>query len=239
MQVMAAAPAERKGVKLAGVVVLSDGRDNAHPNDADYIKRFAGGAPVYPVLVGSERRPKDLSIANLDYPPTVFQNDKPILKATIRTSGLEGQEVAVLLENLDPDGQTVGEPIRKTIKAREPSQEVQFDLTAETEGRQRYRIRTDELPGETSSENNSREFAMQVVDDRSDVLLIEGEGRWEFRYLHAALSRRACPPRRGDVQPTLYGRVARHVLSESLVRQGTERPVEDNPVRGVRSGDCR
>ena len=30
---------------------------------------------------------------------------------------------------------------------------------------------------------------MQVVDDRSDVLLVEGEGRWEFRYLHAALSR--------------------------------------------------
>ncbi|MFO1007876.1 MAG: hypothetical protein U0929_18090 [Planctomycetaceae bacterium] len=189
MQVMSAAPAERKGVKLAGVVVLSDGRDNAHPNDADYIKRFAGGAPIYPVLVGSERRPKDLSIANLDYPPTVFQNDKPILKATIRTSGLDGQEVAVLLDKLDADGQPVGEPVRQTVRAKEPSQDVQFDLTAETEGRQRYRIRTDEVPGETSTENNAREFAMQVVDDRSDVLLIEGEGRWEFRYLHAALSR--------------------------------------------------
>jgi len=189
MQVMSAAPAERKGLKLAGVVLLTDGRDNAHPNDGEYIQRFAGGAPIYPVLVGSERRPKDLSIANLDFPPTVFQNDKPILKATIRTSGFDGQEVAVFLDKLDADGLPVGEPVRKTIAAKDPSQDVQFDLTAETEGRQRYRIRTDVLPGETGSENNTREFAMQVVDDRSDVLLIEGEGRWEFRYLHAALSR--------------------------------------------------
>ncbi len=189
MQVMSAAPAEREGLKLAGVVLLSDGRDNAHPNDAEYIKRFAGGAPIYPVLVGSERRPKDLSIANVDYPPTVFQNDKPVLKTTIRTSGFDGQEVVVFLDKLDADGQPTGEPIRKTIIAKDPGQEVQFDLTAEKEGRQRYRVRTDELPEETRGDNNTREFALQVVDDRSDILLIEGEGRWEFRYLQAALSR--------------------------------------------------
>lgn len=189
MQVLSAAPAEREGLKLAGVVMLTDGRDNAHPNDVDYIKRFAGGAPIFPVLVGSERRPKDLSIANVDFPPTVFQNDKPILKTTIRTSGFDGQEIAVFLDKLDVDGLPVGEPIRKTISAKDPSQEVQFDLTAETEGRQRYRVRTEELPEETRADNNTREFALQVVDDRSNVLLIEGEGRWEFRYLHAALSR--------------------------------------------------
>ncbi len=189
MQVMSAAPAEREGLKLAGVVLLTDGRDNAHPNDADYIKRFAGGAPIYSVLVGSERRPKDLSIANVDYPPTAFQNDKPVLKTTIRTSGFDGQEIAVFLDKLDADGLPVGEPVRKTIIAKDPSQEVQFDLTAETEGRQRYRVRTEELPEETKADNNTREFALQVVDDRSNVLLIEGEGRWEFRYLHAALSR--------------------------------------------------
>lgn len=190
MQVMNASPAERGGLKLAGVVLLTDGRDNAHTGDSEYLKRFAGGAPIHPVLIGSEKRPKELAIASLDYPPTVFQNDKPILKASIRTVGLDpGQEVGVSLEKIDADGNAIGDPIRKTIRPTEGSHELQFDLAAETEGRQRYRIKADNLQEEVRSDNNSREFALQVVDDRSEVLLIDGEGRWEFRYLHAALSR--------------------------------------------------
>jgi hypothetical protein len=190
MQVMTASPAERGGLKLAGVVLLTDGRDNAHSGDAEYLQRFAGGAPIHPVQIGSERRPKELAIASLDYPPTVFQNDKPVLKTNIRMVGLDpGQEIGVTLEKIDADGNLVGDPVRKSVKATEGTQELQFDLTAETEGRQRYRVKTDDLPEEVRTDNNSREFALQVVDDRSDVLLVEGEGRWEFRYLHAALSR--------------------------------------------------
>ncbi len=48
MQVMTASPAERGGLKLAGVVLLTDGRDNAHTGDAEYLQRFAGGAPIQP-----------------------------------------------------------------------------------------------------------------------------------------------------------------------------------------------
>ncbi|RLS52291.1 MAG: hypothetical protein DWH91_17035 [Planctomycetota bacterium] len=189
MQVLSAAPAERGGLKLAGVVLLTDGRDNAHSNDAEYVKRFAGGAPIYPVLIGSERRPKDLAIGHVDAPPTVFQNDKPVIKAAIRSTGFDGQEITVFLDQIDADGQVIGEPQTRTITAKGPSQEVQFELTADKEGRQRYRLRTDIQDQETREDNNMREIAMQVVDDRSDILLIEGEGRWEFRYLQAALSR--------------------------------------------------
>lgn len=189
MQAIMAAPAERKGLKLAGVVLLSDGRENAHSTDTEYLKRFSGGVPIYPILVGSEVRPKDLSIASLDYPPTVFSQDKPVLKTTVRTSGVNGQEFGVTLEKLDADGLRIGDPIRKMVTANGASQEISFDLAAESDGRQRYRIRTDQLLDDMQVENNSREFSYQVVDDRANVLLIEGEGRWEFRYLHAALSR--------------------------------------------------
>jgi hypothetical protein len=43
--------------------------------------------------------------------------------------------------------------------------------------------------GETHKDNNSRSFTISVVDDRAKVLLVDGEPRWEFRYLEAAFAR--------------------------------------------------
>ena len=44
-------------------------------------------------------------------------------------------------------------------------------------------------PEETRTENNSRPVAINVADDKAHVLLVDGEGRWEFHYLAAALAR--------------------------------------------------
>jgi len=177
------------GGKLAGVVILTDGRDNLHGNDPRFIQRFAGLAPVYPVLLGSDRRPRDLAVAGLDYPATVFQDDTPVVKGILRTSGYDGKEMTVVLEQHDAQGAVTGEPQRKTIRIDGPSAEVAFDLSAKQVGRQHYSVRIEGLPEETRADNNARDFTMQVVDDKADVLVLEGDARWEFRYINDALKR--------------------------------------------------
>jgi hypothetical protein len=177
------------GGKLAGVIIFSDGRDNLHGSDPRYVQRFGGLAPVYPVLIGSDKRPQDLAIAGLDVPSTVFQDDTPVAKGVLRTSGYDGKEVTVVLEKQDPTGKLIGEPQRKTIRVDGPSAEVPFDLDAKDVGRQLYTMRVEPLPGETRDDNNSRSFSMQVVDDKADILALEGEARWEFRYINDALKR--------------------------------------------------
>jgi hypothetical protein len=184
---------------LAGIVVFTDGRDNAHPDATQLLARLRGaGVPIYPVLVGSQQRPKDLAIASIDAPITVYENDHPVARVILRTTGFEGQPVTVRLtrerdetaanapEGTDPQPAEIAS---RTVTPDGPSTTIEFDLDAGELGRQRYVVSTEVLPGETRSDNNSKKFSFQVVDDEADVLVLEGEARWEFRYLEAALKR--------------------------------------------------
>ena len=56
-------------------------------------------------------------------------------------------------------------------------------------GRKQFTVRTEVLKGETRDDNNSRDFSLVVVDDKAKVLLVEGEARWEFRFLDGAFGR--------------------------------------------------
>lgn len=173
-----------EGDSILGVVILTDGRDNGGHDASGLASRLGNTqAPVFPVLMGSRLRPKDLAIGNLDYPQTVFKDDKPVLKAALNTAGFEGQAIVVKLQP------AAGEPVEKTVTPAGPQVEVEFPLPVGKLGRYEFTLATDPLPGETRQDNNSRQFAMTVVDDKVRVLLIEGEARWEFRYVDNALKR--------------------------------------------------
>lgn len=172
---------------LAGVVLFTDGRDNAHQDESEVIRRIAGvDAPLYPVLIGSQRRPKDLAVATLDYPSIVYEHDHPELKVNLRTSGFEGETLKVRLRSEDDEDAA---PVTETVVVRGPGEVVKFELDAEALGTHRYIVETDVQKGETREDNNSKSFSIHVVDDKSDVLVLDGEARWEFRYLEAALKR--------------------------------------------------
>lgn len=172
---------------LGGVVLLSDGHDTDSAAASQLINRLQSlDVPVHTVLVGSEHRPRDLSIVHVDHPESVFLKDHPSVKSILQTSGFEGEPIQVFLDNLDvPDAP----PLEKTLTPQSPTAEVSFSLADLPVGRHRFRIRTEIAPNETRDDNNSKDFSISVVDDRARVLLIEGESRWEFRFLDTALSR--------------------------------------------------
>lgn len=185
-QPLSAALSGAEGESILGVVVLTDGRDNAGHDPSGLASRLGNTqAPIFPVLLGSRLRPKDLAIGNLDYPQTVFKDDKPVLKATLNASGFEGQPIVVKLQPAE------GEPVLKTVTPAGPQVEVEFPLPVGKLGRYEFTLATDPQDGETRQDNNSRQFAMTVVDDKVRVLLVDGEARWEFRYIDNALKRDA------------------------------------------------
>lgn len=179
------AGADRK--PLAGVVLLSDGHDTDPERATELLSRMKGlGVPVHTVLVGSEHRPRDISILHVDSPETVFVQDQPRIKATLQRSGFEGDSIVVYLDDLD-NPEAV--PMERVLEPNASSEEVEFVLPELSMGRHRYRIRTDVAANETREDNNTHEFVLTVIDDRARVLLIDGESRWETRFLAAALSR--------------------------------------------------
>ena len=208
------------GEVVMGLILLTEGRDHSGKPLAPLAASLkAADIPVYPVMLGSTFRPKDISIASLEHPQTVYKGDHPQLKVILNTVGFEGKtlEIELVPEN-DPDAT----PIRKSVEVSGPSVNVEFDLDATETGRKAYVVRTPVLEGETRDDNNKRTFALTVIDDRAKVLLLEGDARWEFRYLDAALSR----DERVEFQRVLFQQPFLGVLPEPFFPQDLQLPAD-------------
>ncbi|MEZ6068380.1 MAG: hypothetical protein R3B90_22305 [Planctomycetaceae bacterium] len=211
----------QQDIPVAGIVVLSDGRHNASVSENRLIAQLSGvAAPIYPVLIGSEERPRDLAFGSLDYPrQPVSQDDHPLVTAQLRTTGFEGRDLTI---TLTPQDGAPGEVQTETVRVTGPTTEVQFRLDAPTLGRHRYTVSTEVQPGETRDDNNSRNFTVTVVDDEADVLLVEGEARWEFRYLDNALRR----DEQVEVQEILFRQPYMGVLPDPFFPRKLDLPAD-------------
>lgn len=207
--------------QLLGIVVLTDGRDNSQNDPLNQSNRLKlMDIPVYPVMVGSEYRPKDLSVTSLEYPQTAFKDDTVILKAVVNTSGFEGEPIEVELRR---EGR---EPVTRTIEADGYSSIAEFELETARTGRREYSLVLPEKEGETRYDNNEKTFAMTVVDDTVRVLLVEGEGRWEFRFIDNAFTR----DERVDIEKVVFEQPYLGVLDDTFFPRRLELPADADDI---------
>ncbi len=69
---------EAESGPVLGVVLLTDGRQNAPPDAGRGADRLAArGIPIYPVLIGSTTAPRDLAIAAVKAPESVSREISP------------------------------------------------------------------------------------------------------------------------------------------------------------------
>lgn len=204
---------------ISAIVLFSDGRDNGEGKALNVARELGErGIHVFPVALGSEEQPTDIVLAGLDVPDVVFQGDTPRLHVTLGTHGFEGKQIEVVLQ-----GES-GEPVRRTVTPDGPTSEVVFDLEANQAGRAVYNVTAAEQPGEVRDDNNAREFALTVIDDTVRVLLLEGEARWEFRFIDNAFNRDS----RVDVSPVVFEQPFLNVLDENFFARKLDIP--DDPA---------
>lgn len=212
--------------RVMGVVMLTDGRHNAGQDPVESARRLGTlGTPMFPVMIGSELRPKDISIISLEHPQIVFQEDTPVVKARLAADGFRNEELTVILEL--PDGTEESRVVRvppDTVGA--PFVDVEFPLNADTIGRDEYQLRTAVQKGETRDDNNERSFAIQIVDDQSHVLLVDGEARWEFRFIDNAFNR----DERIDLQQVVFNQPHIGVLPTTFFPKQLQLPEKPEDV---------
>ncbi|WP_435020861.1 hypothetical protein TA3x_002062 [Tundrisphaera sp. TA3] len=173
---------------VVGVVLVTDGRANAGDPADDLAARLkAKGVPVYPVLVGSASPPKDVAIATVRAPETVQVGDSASVAVSVKADGLPtGSEVGVVLTRPG------GEPIRQSVRVPGDGScpVASFQLPFPKAGVFPLTVAIDPAaPGDARTDNDRRTVAVRVADDPARVLLVDGEARWEFRYLRDALGR--------------------------------------------------
>lgn len=174
-----------RAIPPLGVVVFTDGRHNWGESPLALASQLGQRkVPVYPVLVGPEAPPPDVAVVSVrPQATTAFQGSLVPVEVEVRVAGWPAGPVTVALES-PTVAQTVqhagrDEVYRLALKAKLDAAGPQ-SLTATATGTGRE----DRFPG-----NNSRTARVNVVQDRARVLLVDGDARWEFHYLHTLLGR--------------------------------------------------
>lgn len=174
--VMVKVPSE----ELAGVLILSDGLDNGEISVEPVARRLGGrGVRVSSVLVGSSTLPKDIALADINAPESIFLGDKVRVRSRISASYARGTNLTV---SLLLDGDVVDKlsmPISEDLFVRD----ISLTHSPTNNGLVRYQLKIDEIDGERFPSNNTWNVDVAVSDDRTHVLLIDDYPRWDFRYL--------------------------------------------------------
>ncbi len=171
-------------VPLAGLVLITDGSDNAHEAVTESLLALkAAQVPVYTVGVGRERFERDIELSRVATPRTVLKGSSLVVDLMVAQSGYAGKKVTLFVEDA---GRVVGSQEVELPRGDEPTA-VRVHFTAETAGPREFRFRIPTQPGELVLENNEQEALIMVRDGVEKILYFEGEPRFEVKFMRRAV----------------------------------------------------
>ena len=175
--------AELRGMPLAAVVLLSDGGRNTGGSTQDAAALLkARGVPLYVIGLGNPTPPNDYEVSRVVSPKRVRRNSQVEVQVTVRHTGYkEPFDVTVSRGKINIATRKV------TPSADTDIDQVKLFFTPDHEGTATYRIAIAPGKGEKNTDNNAREFNLEIQDDRLPVLYVEGSPRMEYRFLRRAL----------------------------------------------------
>lgn len=177
------------GVPTAGVVLLSDGADNSSSSSDDpgiaeqLLSLRARRVPVYSVGIGRERFDKDVEVARVDAPRTLLRNASLFVQVVLVQRGYGGTRVPVVVED---SGRIVGTATALLPRDGE-AVSVRIRIPATETGARLLQVKVAPQPGEMIAENNVRTTLVVVRDRREKILYMEGEPRFELKFLRRAV----------------------------------------------------
>ena len=176
---------ELSGVPLSGLVVITDGADNAEAGLGESLLPIqAAGVPVFTVGLGREEFDRDIQLGRVETPRRVLKGASLVTDLVVTHRGYRGETVTVQAED---EGRIVGSEEVVLAGDGEP-QTVRLRFTAGEEGPRLFTFRVSPQPGEMVTQNNIRD-SLVVVEDREEKLLyFEGEPRFEVKFLRRAVS---------------------------------------------------
>lgn len=171
---------ELSGVPLSGLVVVSDGADNAEGGLGEALLPLqASGVPLFTVGLGREQFDRDIQIGRVETPRRVLKGASLAVELVVNHRGYRGETVTVQVED---EGRIVGAQDVQLPADGEP-QTVRMRFTAAEAGPRLFTFRVAPQPDEMVTQNNSRHSLIVVEDQRKKILYFEGEPRWEVKFL--------------------------------------------------------
>ena len=174
------------GLRLGGLLLVSDGADNSGAADPVVTAQDFGArqVPIFTVGVGKESIPEDIGIVDVSSVETVLEGSVFTVQAGINHQGFEGQEVEISVR----DGEEVVASEIVTLGVSEVTRRYELEITPERPELIVYDLQVELQPGEIIEENNSYSFLVDNSEKSAlDVLYVEGHPRNEYKFIRRAL----------------------------------------------------
>jgi uncharacterized membrane protein len=173
---------EAATLPIGAVVLMTDGADNTGGIDLDTLAELRRRRlPVNTVGIGREQLANDVELDGLDVPVKALAGSRLQAQVAIRQNGFEGKRAKLLLT---ADSAILAS---RDVVLNDTAEQVEtLEFTAGKAGVKSIRARLEPLPGETNTQNNELMQTLSVDNAKRRILYVEGEPRWEYKFLRRA-----------------------------------------------------
>jgi uncharacterized membrane protein len=210
---------ELSGLPVAGLVLVTDGSDNAERTIDESIAGLKSqGMPVFAVGVGKDRLTRDVQVTRVETPRQALKGSSLVLDLVVTQVGYSGRKVPLIVED---DGKVVSSQ-DITLPGDGESQTVKVRLKTADVGSRSFVFSIPAQQGEEVPQNNKRDALIEVSNRREKILYVEGEPRPEPKFVRQATDLD------DNLQVVLLQRTAEATVSapDKYLRLGVDGPEE-------------
>ncbi|HZU25665.1 MAG TPA: glutamine amidotransferase [Bryobacteraceae bacterium] len=169
---------------VGGIVLLSDGADNSGGIDLDTMNELRRRRiPVHAIGFGPEHPSQDVELTDLQFPASTLANSRVRALVGLRQFGFAGRQVKLTVR----DGETTLATREVALAGDGADQSEPIVFNAGAEGVRNVEIAVQPLGGEQNAANNKLTRVMYVDAAPRRVLFVEGEPRWEYKFIRRAV----------------------------------------------------
>jgi uncharacterized membrane protein len=168
---------------IGAVVLLSDGSDNSGDLALETIRALRNRRlPVHTVGFGKEQLAHDVELTDVSVATRALADSRIPATVTFHQRGYAGSKAMLLVRDSD---RTVGSR-DITFSSAGASQIETVFFSPGGAGVKNLHFLLGPLPGEENLANNSIARLLGVTDDKRRILYVEGEPRWEYKFIRRA-----------------------------------------------------
>ncbi len=207
--------AESSSLPLGAIVLLSDGADNAGGIDLQTISAIRRQRiPIHTIGFGREHPDHDVEIADAIVPARALPQSKLTAEVTLQSYGYSGAKARLSVR--EGGKALVSKEIALKRDGALQTESLVFDCGAA--GPKTLEIAVDPISGEENTLNNKVTRLVNVEKRKPRILYVEGEPRWEYKFIRRAL----------DDYPNIEIASMLRTTQNKIYRQGTsEKELED------------
>ena len=165
----------------SGILLFTDGITNGDQKTLDGTPALS--VPIFTVGVGETEGFTDVRIAEVRAPEFAFRGREFKIDLTVQAYGLKGKTVPLYFNR----GKNLITSRPVAIDSDSFEQKITFSFNPKELGTHSFSLSIPAQPGEQITENNHKEFKVDVHRDKIRVLTLSGSPAWNYRFLRMAM----------------------------------------------------